>query len=577
MTDQRYQVLARKWRPQTFSEVVGQSHVTRSLANAVTNERVHHAYLLCGPRGVGKTTIARILSKALNCAEGPTAEPCLECASCRGVAQGSSMDVLEIDGASNNSVEQVRDLRETLGYAPAESRFRIVIIDEVHMLSRAAFNALLKTLEEPPPHVVFIFATTDANKVIPTVQSRCQRYDFHRLSVADIRTQLAHVAEAEGVLVEPGGLDLIAQRADGALRDAESLLDQVSAATDGPVDAARVADLIGAVERGVYLELMRAVADHDAAAALGVVAEATSRGRSSSEFVGGLMLHLRHLLACRVGAESALIELEQEDKALLAEQAGSFAERDLLRMLNAVADAESSLSTSAAPQVRVELAILKMAYMENTVELSDLMAQLEKIASDTPASAPPAKARAPAPESTPGPAAETTSDPEDSLEQPLAPEPVDPGPEPPAEAEPAAIEKPAPRAHPEERTSIAVLSARWPEIATELKDKGLPAWIDSQVRPASFEDGVLSLVLKDQFHADRLRKSQDTVLPVIRARFPDVLTLDVRIEDASAREAKSRSGGQQQSALLDAIVDEEPIVGKLIEGLGLRLERSQSP
>jgi len=549
MADPRYHVLARKWRPATFSEVVGQEHVTKSLANAIRQGRIHHAYLFCGPRGVGKTTVARILAKALNCVDGPTDAPCLKCPSCLAIAAGTSMDVLEIDGASNNSVEQVRDLRETVGYAAAEGRFRVIIIDEVHMLSKAAFNALLKTLEEPPSHVVFIFATTEANKVIPTVQSRCQRYDFHRLSVAEIRAQIARICEAESLTIEPAGLDLIAQKADGALRDAESLLDQVAAATEGPVAAPQVADLIGAVERAVYVDLVDAIAAHDVPAVLAAVAATIERGRSLAEFVAGLMAHLRHLLACRVSAEAALVDLEEPDRKRLAEQAAHFAERDLLRMLNAAAEAETNLASSAAPQVRVELALLKMAYMEGSVDLADLMARLEEFTGDAERRPPQPRARGPAP----------SEDESAEREGPQA--------EPP---EGASAETSHPRAA-GSRVSAAVLEARWPEMAAALRaEAGAPPWIESQVDIQRVDDETLRLVAKEQFYVSRLRKMEEQILGVIRQRFPDVRRLDIVASGPGERQPQAETT-HRGDALVQGIVQDEPIVGKLIDALGLDL------
>jgi DNA polymerase III subunit gamma/tau len=601
MADERYHVLARKWRPSTFTEIVGQEHVSRSLANAIRHGRVHHAYLFCGPRGVGKTTIARVLSKALNCenSDGPTADPCLECSSCRGISDGTSMDVLEIDGASNNSVEQIRDLRETLGYSPAESRYRIIIIDEVHMLSRAAFNALLKSLEEPPPHVAFIFATTEANKVLPTVQSRCQRYDFHRLTVTQIRGQLQHICEAENVDMEPAGIDLIAQRADGAMRDGQSLLDQVTAALDGHIAADQVADLIGAVEREVYLGLLDAVADSQPAETLGVVARTVNRGRSLGEFLGGLMMHLRHLLACAIGASEALSEVDESDQARLVAQAARFSERDLVRMLSLVADTESQLNASAAPQVRVELALLKLVYMERSVELADLMAQLEGIAGadQTNRRPPTPRARGAANQTQDTPSRSTKPESEDDEPEPASgnesasaafakhlqstpvEEPKDTPEsdmgaentlpvEPPEEEEPAPTKAEAPAAN--IKTTLAVLTARWPEINDELQNEhGLPSWIDTQIRPVALENGKLQLTAQDAFHTSRFRSVEAVVMTVVGNRFPDVTSIEVTEAQEHSSDKDVRSRGRAGDSVVEGAVKDEPVIGKLVDELGL--------
>ena len=548
MADARYHVLARRWRPATFDDVVGQEHVSRSLSNAIKQNRVHHAFLFSGPRGVGKTTIARILAKALNCKEGPTDHPCGVCTSCVGINEGSSMDVLEIDGASNNSVDQIRELRETVGYAPVDGRYRIIIIDEVHMLTKAAFNALLKTLEEPPEHVVFIFATTEANKVIPTVQSRCQRYDFHRLTVAEIRQQLVKICEGDEIEVEPEALDLLARHADGALRDGISLLDQVSSAVDGAITATATADLIGAVETSVYLDLIDSVQTTDIPAVISVVTQVQNRGRSLTAFLAGLMLHLRNLLACRVKAAAALEEFEESERNRLMDQAEKFTDRDLLRMLNLIAETELNLNVSAAPQVRVELALLKMAYLEPSVELGELMGYLERTASEKPAASPPPARREPPPNpSNRQPGGEPQRPFENERRAPQAGEQHD---------------KPPQR----EKASAAVISARWQELSEVIRERGGPVWIH-QVEPAGLKNGTLTL-RTTQFNAQRLKNATTPVLEALATRFEGVERIEIEAHktDESASAAPGRG-----STLVNGVVKEEPVVGDLIDELGLDL------
>jgi len=282
-----YLVLARKWRPQTFDEVVGQEHVTRTLRNAITSGRVAHAFLFTGPRGVGKTTTARLLAKALNCEKGPIAEPCNTCSNCVEITAGTALDVLEIDGASHTGVDNIRDLTEGVQYRPVKSRFRVVIIDEVHMLSNAAFNALLKTLEEPPLHVKFIFATTESHKILATISSRCQRYDFKRIALRELIHKLQTIAERESLTVDDRGLALLAREADGSLRDAESLLDQVVAWSSGTVTEQTVQEALGVADRQALFRLAEVVLTQNPAAALRVDAGEgrlfrASRTRSSS-------------------------------------------------------------------------------------------------------------------------------------------------------------------------------------------------------------------------------------------------------------------------------------------------------
>src|SRR5881296_169497 len=297
---QQYQVLARKWRPQQFDEVVGQEHVTTTLKNAIEQNRLAHAYLFVGPRGIGKTSTARIFAKALNCVKGPTATPCDKCDNCREIAEGRSMDVLEIDGASNRGIDEVRELRDTCRYAPARSRFKIYIIDEVHMLTKEAFNALLKTLEEPPAHVKFIFATTEPEKVLPTILSRCQRFDLRRIPTALISQHLAHIALQEKVKIDEAALYAIARGADGGLRDAESALDQLISFCGDKIEEGDVLSMFGLAAQRQILDLSRAVLAGEVETALRELNELTRHGKDLGRLLSDLLSHFRNLLVYQV-------------------------------------------------------------------------------------------------------------------------------------------------------------------------------------------------------------------------------------------------------------------------------------
>jgi DNA polymerase-3 subunit gamma/tau len=388
-----YKVLALKYRPTSFDEVVGQSTVTRTLRNAIERGKIGHAFLLSGARGVGKTTTARILAKALNCskAEGPTASPCstrtdqeraAACDSCREIADGKSLDVQEIDGASNNSVDQVRELRESARYNPVRDRFKIWIIDEVHMLSTGAFNALLKTLEEPPPRVKFVFATTEYHKIPETILSRCQQYDFRMIPARELQQHLRHVADQEKIAVKDAALALIARAAEGSVRDALSLFDQVLAFTGEEVKDDDVASLLGLVDRELLHRAAQAMVDGDSLAMLDLVESLADYGADYRNFVRDLLLHLREILLVKLApAGSALLaSILPEEEERLAAVASALSEEDLLRGLDLLTRAESELRHVPDARVALDLALLKLVHMRKLVPFAELVARMERLA-----------------------------------------------------------------------------------------------------------------------------------------------------------------------------------------------------
>lgn len=375
-----YQVLALRYRPQTFSDLVGQEAIARTLQNAIRKNRIWHAFLFAGPRGVGKTTTARILAKGLNCSAtaGPNPEPCGACASCREIAGGYARDVPEIDGASNNSVEKAREIIETAHYTPARDRFKIFLVDEVHMLSGGAFNALLKTLEEPPSHVKFIFATTEIHRIPDTILSRCQEFEFRAVTQRAVIERLRHIVDDQSFDVAPEALAQIARFGQGSLRDALSALDQVIAAVDGGVTAADVSEVIGVPNVETCRRAAAAIVEGDRRAVFEIVEELVSEGRDLKHFVTLLMHYLRDLAVARVAPDRPdLLEWPQESERL-AEFAGRFSEEDLLRSLDVLTRIEEGLRWSPEPRFHLEMALLKLVEMPRLAAFDRLLGQLEQ-------------------------------------------------------------------------------------------------------------------------------------------------------------------------------------------------------
>ena len=362
-----YVVLARKWRPQQFDDVVGQEHVARTLSNALTAGRIAHAYLFAGPRGVGKTTMARLLAKALNCQGATTSTPtaCGQCESCLEIAQGIAADVMEIDGASSRGINEIRELRERINYAPLKGRRRVYIIDEVHMLTNEAFNALLKTLEEPPPHVVFIFATTELHKVPATIQSRCQQFLFRRLSRREIVSRLELIAQREGFTLSPAGLAMIAQAADGSLRDALSLLDQAVAFGGPSISEEELRQLLGVIDRRQMTELIESLAQRDATAALTVIRSLSRQGQELRQLCGMILEWLRHLAVAKVCGAAAteenasLLDLPEEERQAVERLSSRFSAEELQRLFLLWGRVAEELKGSLDPLFAIEMGVVR--------------------------------------------------------------------------------------------------------------------------------------------------------------------------------------------------------------------------
>jgi len=375
-----YQVIARKWRPQQFDEVYGQDHVATALRNAIRSDRIPHALLFTGPRGVGKTTLARLLARCLNCDNGPTDEPCGKCDACEEIASGRSTDVQEIDAASRTSVDDVREVIEAIRYAPSPGKYRIFVIDEVHMLSTAAFNALLKTLEEPPPRSLFVFATTNPEKIPFTVISRCQRYDLRRITVAEIIENLAKITKAEGIQVSQSSLQAIAREGDGSMRDAQTLLDQIIAYGGTEISDETVGQVLDLIDRRILHAVIEACVDADAARALEACAAAVASGTEAKRLAEALVGLLRDLVVSRVAPDSKdLVEGTDEERADLAELAGRCEPARLRRMFRALVQELEDLTWAPQPYAVLEMAIVRLATMPAGDDVSKLLGRLDRL------------------------------------------------------------------------------------------------------------------------------------------------------------------------------------------------------
>lgn len=373
-----YLVLARKWRPQTFEDVVGQDHVVKTLQNAVKLNRIAHAYLFSGPRGTGKTSVARILAKAINCEKGPTEKPCNECVNCTEITEGSSLDVREIDGASNRGIDEIRELRENIRFSPASSRYKMYIIDEVHMLTQPAFNALLKTLEEPPAHVIFVFATTEIHKIPATILSRCQHFDFKRISIRQIVENLAHIAREEGIDISEVALSWIAREGQGSLRDAQSIFDQVISYAGTDIKDADVEELLDLGDRRLVSELSGAILTQGARACLKIIDDAYYSGADMQQFYQMLLGYFMNLLTVKVtDGRDLLTDLPDHEVADLKNLAQGASRDTIRRLLDILMVEENDIRRSTQPRINLEYAVVKMAYLEPLIPIDEIVARME--------------------------------------------------------------------------------------------------------------------------------------------------------------------------------------------------------
>ncbi len=532
-----YLVLARKYRPQAFDDVVGQQHVTQTLKNAIGGDRVAHAILFAGPRGTGKTTIARILAKALNCLSGPTPTPCNTCRSCTDITAGRGVDVFEIDGASNNSVDQVRELRENIRYMPAHSRFKIYIIDEVHMLSTAAFNALLKTLEEPPSHVLFFLATTEPHKIPITILSRCQRHDLKRIASTAITAHMHSLCRQEAVAIDQDHLWAIARESDGSMRDALSLLDQVLACTDGQMEADDVARLLGGMDRQVLFDISAAVFVRDIAGILAAIDAVYRSGQDLKRFYANLLVHFRHLMLVKMAVRAELLsDVGPGELDMLTDQAAGASSAYIDQVLTILFNAETGVRKALQPRLAIEMAFFKIHQITPALPIEQLIERMEALLKAPGVKAVPGVVEA---QTRYGPSA--TPPPRDLPAAPAADRPVLPGApiadsatKHPADAQPVLPDGPDGGSESWERIT-AIIAETKPSIAAAL----------SRTQLASVSDREFSVQVRDNGYTMKTIKKH---LPLIEAACREHGGRDVQFQFNHESAVGKPAASQRQEA-----------------------------
>ena len=541
-----YQVLSLKLRPQRFDEVVGQTHVTRTLQNAIGLDRVAHGYIFSGPRGVGKTTTARILAKVLNCKNPKDNNPCGTCVNCTEITQGSNLDVQELDGASNRGIDEMRDLREAVKYPPNNSKYRIYIIDEVHMLTREAFNALLKTLEEPPPHVIFIMATTDAHKVPATILSRTQRFDFKHISINDISEYLKQILESENIKYDTDGIRLIAQKADGSLRDSLSLLDQTIAYASDALDVETIRDVLGIIKENVFLNIIQTIEKRDHKEVIHQLSQLIDAGYAISDFISGFNEFLRNCMIQKTG-ESAKLNLSENSLNWL--QTGCrFSTADFLRMLDLSLQFESKLRFLQQPQISLEALFIKLSMMDASVDIASILSgEVPKtISVKKPESQKPSI---------------TTEKPDSSLVQtePMeSPQPTENNPvtEKLTTPTPPVVSEPVPQ--PVRNLTLEDFNNSWTEIIEGLEEKNSKiAHFLEKAKLSSFDGKqlLIELVNGHRFHLKTLEKDAEQIASVINDKLNQKIRIKFHIQENNEEKPEKKKPESAEHPLFMKVLE----------------------
>lgn len=541
-----YQVLSLKLRPQRFDEVVGQTHVTRTLQNAIGLDRVAHGYIFSGPRGVGKTTTARILAKVLNCKNPKDNNPCGTCVNCTEITQGSNLDVQELDGASNRGIDEMRDLREAVKYPPNNSKYRIYIIDEVHMLTREAFNALLKTLEEPPPHVIFIMATTDAHKVPATILSRTQRFDFKHISINDISEYLKQILESENIKYDTDGIRLIAQKADGSLRDSLSLLDQTIAYASDALDVETIRDVLGIIKENVFLNIIQTIEKRDHKEVIHQLSQLIDAGYAISDFISGFNEFLRNCMIQKTG-ESAKLNLSENSLNWLQTDC-RFSTADFLRMLDLSLQFESKLRFLQQPQISLEALFIKLSMMDASVDIASILSgEVPKtISVKKPESQKPSI---------------TTEKPDSSLVQtePMeSPQPTENNPvtEKLTTPTPPVVSEPVPQQV--RNLTLEDFNNSWTEIIEGLEEKNSKiAHFLEEAKLSSFDGKqlLIELVNGHRFHLKTLEKDAEQIASVINDKLNQKIRIKFHIQENNEEKPEKKKPESAEHPLFMKVLE----------------------
>ncbi|MCI0495251.1 DNA polymerase III subunit gamma/tau [candidate division KSB1 bacterium] len=562
-----YLVLARKWRPQKFEDVVNQKHVVLTLQNALKTNRLANAYLFAGPRGIGKTTIARILAKAINCEQGPKENPCNQCDSCNDITDGRSLDVLEIDGASNRGIDEVRNLRESLKYAPNPGKYKIYIIDEVHMLTTEAFNALLKTLEEPPSRVMFMFATTEPHKVPATIISRCQRFDFKRISINEIIEQLKHVCSQEQIDIDDDSLHLIARKAEGSMRDSQSLLDQAISFCGTKIVSSDIINILGVIDWEIYFGLTNFISNNDLKGAFQLVEDLFNNGHDLVEFLLGVNEHLRNILITKTVKSADFVEASDNYKQKYHQIVNNFEEQDLLRLIQIVSDSQYGIKRSSNPRLYLEMVVTKMIQLDKVQRIDALIQSLDSLkekfsqnSMNVPHSAFQQKSQTKTPAAPVSESADQKKSPE--IEKNVVRD-IQQQPDQKVIAPSASYHEDSQKAHPP--ISIEIIKTQWPHIIEEIKkrkialgsflNEGWPENIDGN-------ELVIAFGMENGFHISSINRNRKSIEEIIREVVG--VPLQIKCMQAEAPSANN-SNGSNGSSYVEKLGQKIPLIKTIID------------